>query len=146
MKIGDSPKRPIAQVPPLDFEAWANDVRDPANARSEGKRVLESRNKAAKATYEIAPLPNGNWTIQVTCEYQCGNFTGRSIPWTKFDSREACIDFFITTAHVHFEADEHDSSEQQKKARIDLLVQLKPGLFGFVEPSFSSSDKHTTIG
>lgn len=117
------------------FQAWVEKVRDPAREHSEGLRELIVLNGAAAADYEVAPLPNGRWAVTVHCSYHCGHFHGTGIPWTAFDSRKACIEFFLTTARRHFGyAIGPDGSDLQRRAQAEMARVLQGGLFGFIEP------------
>lgn len=117
------------------FQAWVETVRDPAREYSEGLRELIVLNGAAVADYEVAPLPNCQWAVTVHCSYHCGHFHGTGIPWTAFDNREACIEFFLTTALRHFGyAIGLGGSDLQRRVQAEMTEVLRGGLFGFIEP------------
>ena len=118
------------------FHLWIETVRDPAQRQSEGVRELIVLNRAATASYEIAPLPNERWAVTVRCEYHCGHCHGAGVPWTDYSSRDECIEFFLNTARHHFgQAVGHDGSDQQRNAQAEMNRLLKGGLFGFIEPT-----------
>lgn len=118
------------------YQDWINNVRDPANANSEGERLLQSANGKATASYEIAPLPDGRWAIRMRCDYHCGCCMGRGSSWATYDSREACIDYFLKIARNHFgqELQGINCTEVQQQARRQMNDLLSDGLFGFIEP------------
>lgn len=118
------------------YRHWVETVRDPATTATEGLRIIEAKGTAANASYEVAPLPDGRWAIRVRCEYNCGDYHGVGIPWTDFPTRDDCIEFFLTTARRHFGylVNSRGSSLQQQ-AQAEMRRLLKPGLFGFIEPS-----------
>lgn len=118
-----------------EFQEWTHTVRDPAQQASEGVRQLKAA--GAIAEYEIAPIPDGRYAVRVRCEYSSGNLSGKSCPWTPFESRDECVQFFLTSAKRHFEQ-EHTASncnERQQKARRQMLDLMNGGLFGFIEPA-----------
>ena len=118
------------------FQSWIATVRDPAQRQSEGVRELIVLNRAATASYEIAPLPNERWAVTVRCEYHCGHCHGAGVPWTDFLSRDECIEFFLNTARHHFgQSIGCDGSDLQRKALVEMNRLLKGGLFGFIEPT-----------
>lgn len=120
-----------------DFEHWAETVRDPASARSEGLRRIISGNRKAVAEYTIAELPDGQWAIRIGCFYQAGDYFGRSVPWQARNTRQECIDCFLETARKHFGSELIGGccSEAQRQARKQMLELLsETGLFGFIEP------------
>ena len=136
------------QARQASFQAWVETVRDPARAHSEGLRELIVLNGAAVADYEIAPLPNGRWAVMVHCSYHCGHFHGTGTPWTDFDSREACVAFFLTTVRRHFGyAIGSDGSDLQRRAQVGMAEILRSGLFGFIEPlpswGYQGQGQHT---
>ena len=117
------------------FQLWTEMVRDPAQRQSEGVRELIVLNRAATASYEIAPLPNERWAITVGCEYRCGHCHGAGVPWTDYSSRDECIEFFLNTARHHFgQSIGCDGSDLQRKAQAEMNRLLTGGLFGFIEP------------
>lgn len=121
------------------FSEWVETVRNPARGHSEGLRQLTVLGGAAIADYEIAPLPNRQWTITLHCTYRCGHCHGVGIPWTDFESREACIEFFLRTSRRHFGSPiGPDGSDFQRRAQIEMAEFLRGGLFGFIEPLPSS--------
>lgn len=122
----------------IAFQNWVTTVRDPADRASEGFRRIETSKGAAIADYEIAPLPSGRWAVRIRCEFRCGDFSGVGIPWTDFVSREACIDFFLSTARRHFGS--HHESTLQQQVQTEMKRLLAPGLFGFIEPIPSAED------
>ncbi|MCX7411254.1 MAG: hypothetical protein NTZ32_24520 [Planctomycetales bacterium] len=118
------------------FQLWTEMVRDPAQRQSEGVRELIVLNRAATASYEIAPLPNERWAVTVRYEYHCGHCHGAGVPWTEFPSRDECIEFFLNTARHHFgQSIGCDGSDHQRKAQVEMNRLLKGGLFGFIEPT-----------
>ena len=120
------------------FQLWMETVSDPARRASEGVRELIVLNGAATASYEIAPLPNGQWAVTVGCEYHCGYCHGAGIPWTEFPSRDDCLEFFLNTARHHFgQPVGCDGSDLQRNAQAEIKRLLTGGLFGFIEPASS---------
>ena len=118
------------------FQLWMETVRDPAQKESEGLREVIVLNRAARASYEIAPLPEGRWAVTVRCEYHCGHCHGAGIPWTDFPSRDDCLEFFLNTARHHFgQLVGCDKSDLQRNAQTEMNRLLKGGLFGFIEPT-----------
>jgi hypothetical protein len=111
-------------------------VRDPARSTAEGIRTI--RVPGAEAEYEVAPLSADRWAVRVRMSYLCGNGSGRSVSWQEYQTREECIDFFVTAARHHFEAElsGHDPvvNDSQQRARRAILESFRIGLFGFVEP------------
>lgn len=122
----------------IAFQNWVTTVRDPADRASEGFRRIEASKGVAIADYEIAPLPSGRWAVRIRCEFRCGDFYGVGIPWTDFTSREACIDFVLSTARRHFGS--HHESTLQQQSQTEMKRLLAPNLFGFIEPMPSSKD------
>lgn len=116
------------------FQEWATTVRDPAINASEGVRRLVAHGGKASAEYEIAQLPDSRFAIRIRCQYDCGTMSGKGCPWTPFDTRQACLDYFLTTVRSHFEVERSVTSAQQQ-ARRQMLELLGGGLFGFIEPS-----------
>lgn len=117
-----------------DFQEWATTVRDPARKASEGvRRLLESGGKAS-AEYELAQLPDGRFAIRMSCQYDCGTMSGRACPWTSFDTRQECLDYFLATVRNHFNV-ERNVTPAQQQARKEMLKLLGGGLFGFIEPA-----------
>lgn len=116
------------------FEVWVNEVRTPAEEKSEGVRTIQV--SGAKARYEVARIGHEKWAIRISLEFSCGNFGGVGIPWTVLESREDCIAFFLSVAWNHFDPDRSCSSESvsQLRARSLMSAQLAAGLFGFIEP------------
>jgi len=127
--------------PQAEFDRWVRDIRDPARRSSEGLRSVDAGDGKAVAEYEIAQLPAGNFAVRFSCIYHCGNGSGRCVPWTEFDSREQCLDFFLQSARHHFRAECLDSNcnDIQRNARREMLHLLNGGLFGFVEPEPQST-------
>ena len=118
------------------FHLWIETVREPAQRQSEGVRELIVLNRAATASYEIAPLPNERWAVTVRCEYLCGHGQGAGVPWTEFPSRDDCVEFFLNTTRHHFgQQIGFDGSDLQRKAQVEMNRLLKGGLFGFIEPT-----------
>lgn len=118
------------------FRTWVETVRDPAAVNTEGLREFSVLNRAAVASYEIAPLPDQRWAITVHCSYNCGNHLGIGIPWSDFPGREDCVEFFLTTARHHFRPQHSsDFSERQQQAQQEMKRVLNSGLFGFIEPT-----------
>lgn len=122
------------------FQQWVREVRNPATANTEGIREIATSNHSASASYEIAQLPDGTWAIRMGCEYRCGNYHGRSIPWTRYSTRQDSIDFFLKTARHHFDKADHDASDRQKGAQVEMKTLLANSLFGFLEPEPSACD------
>ncbi|MCA9026798.1 MAG: hypothetical protein KDA86_16445 [Planctomycetaceae bacterium] len=122
-----------------EFQHWVETARDPADSSSEGLRFLSDRNDAALAEYEIAKLDETRWAIRMRVAYRCGNCNGMSIPWSVFETREACLQFFLNVARMHFRRPDrpHESSRQQTAQR-EMQELLAEGLFGFCEPAASS--------
>lgn len=119
-----------------DFQQWIRDVRDPANAASEGVRRIVVRD--ALAEYEVAPLSEGRWAIRYGLEYQSGDCHGHGSPWTAYASREQCVAAFLEAARRHFGArlvGVAAGVTTQEAARTAMLKQLRDdGLFDFIEP------------
>ncbi len=122
------------------FQKWVKEVRDPATATSEGLREIATSNHAASASYEVAQLPDGRWAVRMGSEYRCGNYHGQSTPWTRFNTRQDCIDFFLKVTRHHFNNADHDASERQRDAQVEMKSLLTDGLFGFLEPEPSGKD------
>lgn len=113
-------------------------MRDPAQRANDGVRELIVLNRAATASYEIAPLPNGRWAVTVRCEYHCGHCHGAGVPWAELPSRDDCVEFFLNTARHHFgQQIGFDGSDLQRKAQAEMNRLLKGDLFGFIEPMSS---------
>jgi len=124
------------------FRDWVATVRNPAREYSEGIRQLTVLNGAATADYEIALLPNGRWAISLHCIYRCGNCHGVGVPWSDFERREECLNFFLATARKHFgHRIANDVSSLQDRAQVDMANLLRGGLFGFMEPMASSGSE-----
>ena len=73
------------------FEAWVQNVRDPAEAAA--LPPVEYRAGGARASYTLAPVPAG-WTWQIRVNYR--DYTGGGTPWqhplpTETEAREAAI-------------------------------------------------------
>lgn len=118
------------------FHEWARTVRDPARQASEGIRRLITANRKASAEYEIAPLPDQRYALHFRLSYHSGTMSGHGSPWEAYENREGCVDAFLAAAQRHFgrEINEHDICVSQQEARRQMMVLLKGGLFGFVEP------------
>ncbi len=118
-----------------EHEEWIKNVRDPAQRNSEGVRRLQSGDGKATAEYEVAPLPDGRWAMQISLAYHCGDMEGVSVPWTEYESRESCIDQFESRAKRFFRKPIDDGgNEAQQLARKEMLKHFEGSLFGFVEP------------
>ena len=89
----DGPRSP-------ELKRWMDDVRDPADAATEGIRTIQMRD--AEADYEVAPLPDGRWAVKVRASYAKGNCASLGTPWRAFDTREECLAYFLETARGHF--------------------------------------------
>ena len=123
------------------FERWVQDVRDPANAATEGRRTITSANKRASASYEIAPLPDGRWAMKLSCDYKSGTMSSVGSPWTAFESRDECVTSFLQSAKSHFSRELIDANcaATQQAAQTQMLSLLTgTGLFGFLEPNVDS--------
>lgn len=118
------------------FESWVKEVRDPAKQNSEGRRVVSAGNGKGFAEYEIAKLPDGSYAVRFYCEYRCGTFSGRSCPWTPFQTRDECVEHFLQSARNHFSPDRVDRhcADMQKQVQMKMQDLLTGSLFGFVEP------------
>ncbi len=119
-----------------EYENWVRAVRDPATEKSEGERALKTTSDKATASYEMASLPDGRYAIRYRCEYHCGNYSGVGYPWTAEETRQKCLDLFLSGAKRHFSQEVCDASSNdlQRQARKEMLELLKGGLFGFLEP------------
>jgi hypothetical protein len=114
-------------------DRWVTEVRDPANAASEGIRRIVASNNQASAEYEIAPLPDGRYALIVRLEYP--GFSGSSTGWSAFPSRDVCIDRFLYVARRYFESEPTGcASAGHKQAQVEMRELLAGGLFGFEEP------------
>ena len=121
------------------FRDWVATVRSPARASSEGIRQLTVLNGAATADYEIALLPSGRWAISLHCTYRCGNSHGVGVPWSDFERRDECLDYFLAIARKHFvHRIANDVSSLQDRAQVEMANLLRGGLFGFIEPTASA--------
>jgi hypothetical protein len=135
------------------FEEWRDNVRDPANRLSEGKRWIRSGVCKATICYEIAPLSESQYAVQFSISYGSGTMYGQASPWTVFATRKECIDRMLETARNHFGPELVDSScsSSQQESRTQILKLLQGDLFGFIEPdiesdcSDSKTRKSTTI-
>jgi len=121
-----------------DFVEWVEKVRDPAAKASEGKRVLRA-GKDAEASYEIAPLPDGRWALKVRYAFHSGDCNTASTPWCAFESRAACLAYFLEEARHHFRDDQLILHAQQKKAQ-QRMAALLDSILVFVEPAVEKPD------
>ena len=126
-----------------EFDDWVAAVRDPASRATEGVRTIGSRKMKAEAQYEIAPLPDGRFAVIFNFAYHCGTCHGHGSTWTAYDTREQCVDAFLTAARFHFNLPSHGSHYQeegdglksQREAQTKMQKLLEgDGLFGFMEP------------
>ncbi|WP_298865083.1 hypothetical protein [uncultured Gimesia sp.] len=128
-----------------EHEEWVKIVRDPAQKNSEGLRKLQADNGKATAEYEVAPLPDGGYAIRITLSYHCGDTQGTAIPWSEYDSREACINQFESRAKQFFQKPiDNGGNEAQQVARKEMLKHFEDSLFGFVEPDVSEEERVVT--
>lgn len=124
------------------FQEWVRKVRDPANLTDEGSRTISVLNRAAWASYRIAPLPNRTWAIQIDCSYHCGDCRGLGTPWREYESREECLNHFLEVARRHFSASlGPETSSLQQQAQQQMLDELRGGLFGFLEPALDPVER-----
>lgn len=126
----------LAKVNPTEFDGhdrWINEVRDPANDTSEGRRIVSSKNGHARLEYQIAPLPDDNWAVSLQYGFYCGDHTGHANPWKKYSSREDCLQAVVFAGKEFFTKQRSDAN--QTRARLEILDQLGSGLFGFKEPN-----------
>lgn len=121
------------------YAQWVENVREPAEEKSEGLRRLTARNNKASAEYEIAPLTSDRWAIRVRCSYSVGDMSGRGCPWGELPTREACVEYFVFTCRNFFEETKDGIQESTRKQMLSLLNDS--GLFGFVEPPLVSDDE-----
>src|SRR5687768_1083142 len=84
---------------PRDTDAWRREVHGPAEQTSEGRRTLEAG--GARASYRIAPLPDGRWAVSV--ETSLESVGGMRIPWRVLPTREECVAWFVELARDFFE-------------------------------------------
>jgi hypothetical protein len=115
--------------------AWEAEVRDPAEAASEGNRRIEVR--GASAEYEIAPLPDGRWALNMHLNYTCGDMSGRGIPWLPYPTRAACLDAFLSSARDYFKKPKQGTAAAAQRA---MWRQLEPKV-AFVEPKAAKKSK-----
>lgn len=116
------------------FNERAENVRDPAETTSEGRRIISSKNGKAHAAYSIAALPEGRYALSTNLEYY--GFAGSSSPWSAFDTREACVECFLSRAREFFGEEPWGcASDGHRIARIEMRELLSgETLFGFEEP------------
>ncbi|QDV48479.1 DNA methyltransferase family protein [Gimesia fumaroli] len=116
-------------------EEWERTVRDPAKEASEGVRKLQTKDQGASAEYEIALLPSGRWALRTDLRYHVGDLRGNTTPWAEYESREECVDQFVSRAKQFFDREiDAGGNELQQKARTEMLRYFEGSLFGFVEP------------
>jgi len=115
-----------------EFADWAETIRDPAAKASEGKRLLRA-GKDAEASYEIAPLPDGQWAVKVRYAHHCGDCSTASSPWSAFGTRGECLAYFLDRARHHFGDPRVIQSEPQQKAQ-KRMAALLDSILAFVEP------------
>jgi len=114
-------------------DAWKRQVRDPAEASSEGRRTI--RVDGASFSYRIAPLPDGTWAVDYEVSYLCGNIHSHTSCWSRYSTREDCLAVFLAAARRHFARERLAASDpkSQRRAQARIWKLLDPAR-PFVEP------------
>lgn len=108
-----------------EFDVWVQEVRDPAEAASEGTRTIRT-SKWDKLEYEIAPLPDGRWAL--TWDMDCAR-GGQGKPWTAYETRELAIagfldaaTRFLTNRSNHFQSPAEIAKANKLLAKLGKMI------------------------
>lgn len=122
----------VTQTELTEHERWFEEVRNPAEEKSEGRRLVASSGGHAKFEYSIAQLSESRWAVSWQLGFHCGDHLGHAIPWKECSSREECLQTMLSAVMEFFSKQRDDTN--QTRSRLEILDRLGSGLFGFQEP------------